>query len=116
MSPPIRRLVVFLSGAACVLAVACGEEQGAVDPVEVAPGDGVDEETTTVADTIPPRDDSTGPGAGTAGAIWVEDAQGQAAGVLVRRGSDDNIADRALYDFVTLFHPGVTASSRVYKK
>ena len=31
---------------------------------------------------------------------------GQALGVLVRRGSDDNIANRAIYDLVTVFHPG----------
>lgn len=74
------------------------------DPVAVSPA----------SDSCPPEQarpaESTGDGpgaagAGACGALWVVDAAGVDAGVLIRRGSDDNIAHRAIYDIVTVFHP-----------
>ncbi len=43
---------------------------------------------------------------GLSGGLWVVDNAGEALGVLVRRGSDDNLVYRAIYDLVTVFHPG----------
>src|SRR5690606_9164289 len=66
-------------------------------PIEVAPADG-DHELAGPGDT--------GPGATpSSGALWVEDADGVPVGVLVRRGGDDAIAGRAVYDAVMVFHP-----------
>ena len=39
------------------------------------------------------------------GGLWVIDDVGDAVGLLVRRGSDDNLVYRAIYDLVTVFHP-----------
>lgn len=83
----IRAFILALSFSAAA-GFGCPEE-ASVAPVEVG------------ADT------DTGPGPGSAAAgVWVVDAEGVAAGVLFRRGSDDNIADRAYYDIVTVYHPG----------
>ena len=46
-----------------------------------------------------------GAGEGATGGVWVVDNQGEPLGVLVRRGSDDNLVYRAIYDLVTVFHP-----------
>jgi len=79
--------------AACSLA--CGSESGGVEPVEVRPpGDGAT------------RGDAPGAPGGAEGAIWVVDAHGEPAGVLFRRGTDESVAGRVVYDFVTVFHPG----------
>ncbi len=81
--------------AVCLLATAlawgCGGDTQ-VGPVGVSPADG---------------HTPMGPGAGTDGVrgIVVVDANDELAGVLVRRGSDDNVANRAIYDIVTVFHP-----------
>jgi hypothetical protein len=50
----------------------------------------------------------TRPAAGeiAAGGLWVIDSAGEGVGVLVRRGSDDNLVYRAIYDLVTVYHPG----------
>lgn len=47
------------------------------------------------------------PGAGEVegGGVWVVDSAGQDVGALVRRGSDDNLVYRAIYDLVTVYHP-----------
>ena len=49
----------------------------------------------------------TRPAAGdaSAGGLWVIDSAGEDVGVLVRRGSDDNLVYRAIYDLVTVYHP-----------
>ena len=56
----------------------------------------------TVSDTTPA---DTRPGTSDVSGIWVEDANGVGVGLLVRRGSDDATASRAIYDFVTVFEP-----------
>jgi len=40
-----------------------------------------------------------------AGNLWVEDAAGQVAGILFRRGGDDQIGGKVIYDLVTVYHP-----------
>lgn len=86
-------------GAAWVVAAAlagCAEASGPTPepvPGDVAAQDGADGALL-----------SPGRGAG-GGGLFVVDAVGVEAGLLVRRGSDDGTADRALYDFVTVFHP-----------
>lgn len=77
-----------------LLANGCGAADEGVDPVEVAPGDGDGAAS-----------DARDPGAASGGAIWVEDADGQVLGTLFRRGGDDQVAGRAHYDLVTVFHP-----------
>lgn len=68
---------------------------GTAEPDTTATPDGTVD--TTTADTRPGASDVSG--------IWVEDANGVGVGLLVRRGSDDATASRAIYDFVTVFEP-----------
>ncbi len=42
---------------------------------------------------------------GEPASLWVVDAVGVAAGLLIRRGSDNNLADRAIYDIITVYDP-----------
>ena len=65
------------------------------------PSDPVDDEPS-------PDRPRTRPASGevSAGGLWVIDSDGQGVGVLVRRGSDDNLVYRAIYDLVTVYHPG----------
>ncbi|PIE17019.1 MAG: hypothetical protein CSA66_06995 [Proteobacteria bacterium] len=94
----MRHSLIRVLGVAALACGACGSEVSeGVDPVEVSPSDGATEDAA--------RPPDAGAAAAGAGAIWVEDAAGVAAGVLVRRGSDDNIASRAIYDLVTVYHP-----------
>ncbi|MCA9515180.1 MAG: hypothetical protein KC635_09580 [Myxococcales bacterium] len=96
---------------ALLLLAACGDSKSGVDPVEVDPP--TDSATTppdtAVADSALPDDtrppaDTTGAGP-TGSGLWVEDANGQTVGWLVRRGSDDSVAHRVIYDIVTVYHP-----------
>ena len=57
------------------------------------------------APSEPPSSGRSGSGTFEAGGIWVIDDAGQPVGLLVRRGSDDNLVYRAIYDVVTVFHP-----------
>ncbi len=82
--------------AALLLALAACHGDPGADPVEVAPADGALEVATL--------DGGAGPSP-AGGALWVEDADGVTAGVLVRRGGDDAAAGRVIYDLVTVFHP-----------
>ncbi len=112
-------------------AVACSSPDGAASaPVAVDPaadgdgagdrraaGDGGTRAAWDASDLDASRDPADGaprdhrdptrprPGVGTGTGLWVVDAAGVDAGVLMRRGSDDNVADRAIYDVVTVFHP-----------
>jgi hypothetical protein len=68
-----------------------------------------EEEVSIAAEDTPQRPDSQGR-AGvsdntSSGGLWAVDALDEPVGLLVRRGSDDNLADRAIYDLVTLYHP-----------
>lgn len=94
-----------------LLLVACADKPG---PAVVEPADdGSNDAPThadlpdgpgpTTADTTRPED--THGGNPDASGIWVEDADGVSVGMLVRRGSDDQIASRAIYDIVTVYHP-----------
>lgn len=101
---PSRALLASL-----VLLGACTDKAG---PALVSPADDSDESTTdTPTADIPtdiPTDTSrpdTQPGTDTPSGLWVEDAAGVPVGLLVRRGSDDSTASRAIYDFVTVYHP-----------
>jgi len=110
-SPHLAALVIALA--------ACSDAKpgpAVVDPSDTLatpdarPGDAADPtDTTTLADTAAPPDTrpaDTGTGAGSdASGIWVVDDNGVDVGLLVRRGSDDATASRAIYDFVTVFHP-----------
>ena len=50
--------------------------------------------------------DAFAPGPAPGGtAIWVYDAADVPVGVMFRRGGDDSVAGRAVYDLVTVFHP-----------
>jgi len=80
---------------------ACGDPTPAgVDPVEVGAAD-----DTAVDAARPAETDTQAPAAGTPGNLWVEDAGGQLAGVLFRRGNDDQVGGKAIYDLVTVYHP-----------
>lgn len=102
----------------CFLWFACGDAKpgpAAVDaddtltPADAA--DGVEGDTTTgphdaLPDTTPDTSpDATRPGTTDVSGLWVDDANGVPVGLLVRRGSDDATASRAIYDFVTVFDP-----------
>lgn len=93
-----------------LLLTACGGPKDRVEPVEVSPpSDSALPADSAAADSAPAPDarppaDTTGAGP-TGGGLWVEDANGQLVGWLVRRGSDDSIAHRVIYDIVTVFHP-----------
>ncbi|MCC6620098.1 MAG: hypothetical protein IT385_02515 [Deltaproteobacteria bacterium] len=89
---------------------ACNDKPGpeAVDPAD----DGTTTAPDAPTDDAPPADapptDARRDGQGAdpdPSGLWVEDADGTSVGLLVRRGSDDQIADRAIYDIVTVFHP-----------
>ncbi len=113
------------------LLLSCSEPTQ-VEPVPVTPPDGettvtAAPDTETRADTPRvarrPVDDSqdddtpttdqpdiirpSRPGADevAGGGVWVVDSAGQDVGALVRRGSDDNLVYRAIYDLVTVYHP-----------
>ena len=108
-------------GLTIALLGACASE-GGVEPLVVQPGDangsfhGASGVSTTDTDDARHARASDGQseayerGArpvdpGLAGAIWLVDANDAPVGVLVRRGSDDNLVYRAIYDLVTVFHP-----------
>jgi hypothetical protein len=91
--------------------VACADKAGpaVVPPADVptdAPLADIPVDSTTDAPPTPPdaRPDAR-PGTDSPSGLWVEDAAGVPVGLLVRRGSDDSIASRAIYDFVTVYHP-----------
>lgn len=92
----MRHLLISL---VALSVVACGEGSG-VDPVEVAP-----DEDLAQADTPGDGTPDTGATPVTAGNLWVEDADGQVAGILFRRGGDDQIGGKTIYDLVTVYHP-----------
>lgn len=99
-----------------LLLAACADKPG---PAAVEPGDATATATdasptgTTTADTTSPTASADGgtpdrplpSGNPNASGIWVQDADGNPVGLLVRRGSDDQIASRTIYDIVTVFHP-----------
>jgi len=96
--------------AAFLLVCACSDK---VDPALVEPADGTTDSAlptdaptgpTTAPDTTAP-DTHEGGGNPNASGIWVEDANGASVGMLVRRGSDDQVAGRTIYDIVTVYHP-----------
>jgi hypothetical protein len=104
---PIHHVLVW----AALYAAGCAEKTEAVLPAEVSeptppldtqsPGEPPPEDAN-VSDK--PRD--TRPGAETSGhGLWVVDDEGVAVGALIRRGSDDATVGRAIYDFVTVYHP-----------
>lgn len=82
-----------------------------VDPADLS--DLGDLGDLTEADTpdLPTPPDQDGPprdvplGATPTGGLWVFAADGVPVGLLVRRGSDDVTSGRAIYDFVTVYHP-----------
>lgn len=94
-----------------VLLMACEGAATSPSPVTVEPGSDRDDDraTRTARETQATSPDPDGrrprPGA-SSGGIWVVDAAGAELGILFRRGSDDNIAHRAIYDIVTVYHPG----------
>jgi len=100
-----------------LLSIGCGDAKpgpAAVDADDSATtADGVpdtradDAPDATVADATAPDTTApdTRPGASDVSGIWVDDANGVPVGLLVRRGSDDPTASRAIYDFVTVFDP-----------
>lgn len=105
-------LVAFLTVAAC--------SEGKPGPTEVSASDDSAnvadtpaEATTPTAETAQPSDAEDNvevppdnpPGAGDVSGVWVDDANGVPVGLLVRRGSDDSTASRAIYDFVTVYDP-----------
>ena len=71
--------------------------------VEAPPAEGGERTSTSATDRPRTRPAA---GEGAAGGIWVVDSAGEGVGVLVRRGSDDNLVYRAIYDLVTVYHPG----------
>lgn len=71
-------------------------------PIDTSMPDGTTPDATVVPDGTTP---DTRPGSSDVSGIWVEDANGVGVGLLVRRGSDDATASRAIYDFVTVFEP-----------
>jgi hypothetical protein len=115
----------LLTAAFCLIA-ACAEP-GPVEPIAVAASDGTPTDNPAVDVAIPidaartarqpddaptPDPDSDAiqprlPGAGDVegGGVWVVDSAGQPVGALVRRGSDDNLVYRSIYDMVTVYHP-----------
>ncbi|MFO0745195.1 MAG: hypothetical protein U1F43_05885 [Myxococcota bacterium] len=109
-APSQPRSALTLSLAAALALAACSDKPG---PAVVGPGDDTpssDDTPTTPIDSAQPTDapsthDSHGGGNPDASGIWVQDANGVPVGLLVRRGSDDQIADRAIYDIVTVFNP-----------
>ncbi len=105
-------IIESLLATSTLLMCACGGGGGQPvtvppsDLAEVAPGADV----ARPADGTSPADgrasDTWTPGAGgLGGAVFVVDASGKDVGALVRRGSDDSAAGRAIYDIVTVFHP-----------
>jgi len=95
----MRNLLVALASLAALTSASCGEESG-VNPVEVSPGDDLSQ-----ADAPADSANDTGATPTGGGSLWVEDAGGQVAGILFRRGGDDQIGGRTIYDLVTVYHP-----------
>ncbi|MCB9727818.1 MAG: hypothetical protein H6746_04930 [Deltaproteobacteria bacterium] len=111
---PLSCLLPALALAALSTLSCTGGERS---PVTVPPADapGADEragpEDSTALPEATPADghpaDRWQPGTGgTGGGLFVVDAQGTDLGLLIRRGSDDSVAGRTIYDTVTVFHPG----------
>lgn len=119
-SPPFDPLDALLHGPAMrallllfITVSACADK---AQPVRVDPADladlpdngdledlfGPDLDPEEVTDTARP---DVPLGATPSGGLWVFDAAGTPVGLLVRRGSDDATAGRAIYDFVTVYHP-----------
>lgn len=99
-----------LSPRAALLASLLAACAGAAEPVAVSPSDTPSASPDTPRDAPAARDAARAdipwrPGAGTAGGLFLVDASGAEVGALVRRGSDDSTAGRAIYDVVTVFHP-----------
>lgn len=95
---------------------ACAEDKPG--PAVVPPDDSsapldTTAEATAPAETSAPdapsdpdaRPPDNPPGASDVAGLWVDDANGVPVGLLVRRGSDDATASRAIYDFVTVYDP-----------
>ena len=116
-----RVMCSALTIVAITLTIGCGQSPP-VEPVAVAPSDGepaanghdatphedaprarrADDIATEPEVSTPPR-----PAVGEVegGGVWVVDSAGQDVGALLRRGSDDNLVYRSIYDLVTVYHP-----------
>lgn len=95
----MRALLLMFTLAACA---------DKADPIRVDPADlgdlaEADTPTDQTSDPDTPRDAPLG--ATPTGGLWVFDDGGVPVGLLVRRGSDDVTSGRAIYDFVTVYHP-----------
>ncbi len=92
--------------ALCLLAlVACSDAKPGPEQVDPADTTQVPDGTTPDGTIPDATTNETRPGASDVSGIWLEDANGVDVGLLVRRGSDDATASRAIYDFVTVFDP-----------
>lgn len=107
MRAPLLTLLPLL----LFLLAACADKAA---PIKVEPSDSGDLAETDTPDLTTPSDQTsdqdTPPrdvplGATPTGGLWVFDANGTPVGLLVRRGSDDVTSGRAIYDFVTVYHP-----------
>lgn len=105
--------IMRLLAATILLSAACGGGGGS--PVTVPPSDlaevAAGADAARPFDSVPPDEgrvsETWRPGAGgLGGAVFVVDASGKEVGALMRRGSDDSTTGRAIYDTVTVFHPG----------
>jgi len=107
----MRPLALVLAVFAVLGQVACGDKPApaVVEPADDGATAAPDAPATTAdaphADTPTDARRDTQGADPAVGGIWVEDADGVSVGLLVRRGSDDQVADRAIYDIVTVFHP-----------
>ncbi len=102
----MRYLFTFIALLACSDDKPGPAQVDAADTAQVP--DGTTPDGTTPDGTSPndvPTPNETRPGASDVSGIWLEDANGVDVGLLVRRGSDDATASRAIYDFVTVFEP-----------
>lgn len=93
-----------------ILLSACADKPAptSVEPGDTSPDSAAPADTATPTDSVTPADTSTPdtrPGVDDPSGLWVEDQNGVPVGLLVRRGSDDAVAARAIYDLVTVFHP-----------
>jgi hypothetical protein len=117
-APSQLRVATSLLATVFVFAAgACGDAKPG--PTAVEPDDGDTpatpaDDTAPVQETSAPDDADTRsdtpppdnpPGAADVAGVWVDDANGVPVGLLIRRGSDDATASRAIYDFITVYDP-----------